>query len=541
MKPQISASVLLFLLLFVTVACGKTEQFLGSKDMSASVPAAPMSLYHVTGVLSDVGGASSRTNLAPGERAILAFKLSRGQVSGVPVQVPLGVDGSFVVPVSTGFEALSRIDQAIASDGLIEMKFHAKIALPQHASKIDAETDLSLLRNELQIFRSGVVSDVPSYLMVVYERTGDRVAEALSFRFIGMPTSAGKLLSHLPVTSLRGNVNLGVIALSSGDEAVAQQYADASVFNLPSAVLEEYAALGDSLKVVRNYWMNADTNGDMNADVDLTFLWKVSNPADVRDKYTPPISKPLFDGTTLHLNVHDVGATFDDLCALLGQQEFIRLEPPQNVSIAGVSTPFNAVNALSNAGIYSRKNLYGGTLCESSEKGAAHIRNDDPANGANREMTLAWEGLEGSLPAGIWYLKYGGLAHAAFDFSSFFPLNSLGYPKVYIPVFNFSTENNTLMRVDVKFYLYSDGSFREIFDASVIEKNTHSMIFDLKCADGSNCAVMHANERNGAVFANGIFSYIFAPAERVKWSDLSMAGFQYSIAANKYRMEYQPR
>jgi hypothetical protein len=516
-------------LLMATAACGK-------KKSKAEIPAASSttSERQITGTLSLTS--MGLTGVASG---VLAFKLSQGRVQGTPAEITVGSDGSFTVPVKDGSTEMAEVDLAIAATTLEDMKTHAKLGVPEYASQIDAITSIDELRSGLADFKVGVSRGRPSYVLIAYEKSGDRFAEAQTFKFIGMPVGSGEQLLNIPAAALKGNVSLGVISSGSGDEATAAQAADTSVFDLSTSTIEEYASLSDSLKILRNYWMNTNTAGETAAEVTPFFAWRVSDPNAVRDLFTAPTTAPTFTGTGMYLNLHNIGATFDDICALGGAQKTMGLYPPSDVTMTGVGV-FNNLTPLSNGGIYTRSSQYSGTACLSAQQGAAYIRNDEPSNGANTELMVNWGSMEGALPSGLWFLKYEGTSKAVFELASSFPLNSNNYPKVYVPIFKLSTTNGNLTAVDIKFYIYRDGSFQEVTNAAALESNTNSLGFDLHYNDGSNRSDIHITESDGATFANGVFSYTFTQDQQLPFSGIGYIGFSYLIGNNSFRMEYRP-
>jgi hypothetical protein len=516
-------------LLIATAACGKKKSKTDAPTASTTSTG-----RQITGTLS-----LTAMGLTGAANGVLAFKLSQGRVQGAPAEIAVGADGSFTVPVKDGSTEMAEVDLAIAATTLEDMKTHAKLGVPEYASQIDAITSIDELRSGLADFKVGVSRGRPSYVLVAYEKSGDRLTEAQTFKFIGMPVGSGEQLLNIPASALKGNVSLGVISSGTGDEATATQPADATVFDLSTSTIQEYASLSDSLKVLRNYWMNTNAAGETAAEVTPFFAWRVSDSTAVRDIFTAPTAAPTFTGTGMYLSLHDIGATFDDICALGGVQKSMGLYPPSDVTMTGVGV-FNNLTPLSNGGTYTRSSQYSGTACLSGQQGAAYIRNDEPSNGANTELMVNWGSLEGALPSGLWHLKYEGTSKAVFELASSFPLDTNNYPKVYVPVFKLSTASGNLTAVDIKFYIYRDGSFQEVTNAAALENSTNSLGFDLHYNDGSGRSDIHITERDGATFANGVFSYTFKQSEQLPFSGIGYIGFSYLIGSNSFRMEYRP-
>lgn len=506
-------------------------------------PAAPAPTPRAEGMVSISGTLNLSLNLsaAATTQRVLLFSLEKGTVTQAPKVVDVTADGTFSVAVPKAGETRTKLEQALA--GTTIDRAAVKALLPEHASEIDSMPE-GELRTELETILADSV--IPTYLLVAMEASGDKVAEADSFRFIGMPTGGENLL-NLPVDSLKGDLALGTIS-ESGDEAVSTKVADGTNFNLSSTAIEELATLSDALKSVKNYWMNTDAQGRAPVEITPFFMWKQTSLENVENKFIAP-SAPEFTGTGFYLKVRDVGVGFGDICpaSLTGQTPLTFVPPAVITTANGERSP---TSPFSNAGTLTRSEQYDGIACGGS--GGFYVRNDEPGNEANRNLMVNWGGIEGILPAGYWKLKVSGITKGTFDLKASFPLDANGKPKVYIPAFRVVTSGGIIQQVDAKFYLYDQdaATFLQVTDATALDKIVHSIGIDISYTGGAAKPDDHINAEpdatTGSVFKDGMVSFPLSAEQKtlLRGSDsaqhLGYLGMSYGIGPNSYRMELRP-
>ena len=206
--------------------------------------------------------ALSGLELTATEQAAIVYQFSVGDIVGTPSEVAVASDGRF----QTKIPKADEIIDFIASQALLpreerdwEQMASAAKSIVNAGQEITADFIKQMPEAELQANIGDLAKSKQQAgrmtLMVAYDKSGDKIAEAKSFRFIGLQTPAGKNLSGLPNGNLKGNVNLGKITGDGADVTSEVKASDA--LDVSATALESFADLGRVLKSVKNHYMNS--------------------------------------------------------------------------------------------------------------------------------------------------------------------------------------------------------------------------------------------------------------------------------------------
>ncbi len=482
-------------------------------------------------------------------KKILLFKLKGGgRIEGKPLEIAVEADGTFKIKIEKNSANSQKAKDAIKDDKVD--KAIAKELFPDHAAEIDQMSDAELTKALKQEIAEMEKGGSYSYVLVSMVPSGDKVAEAKSMQFIGMPSAAGNLLS-LPADVLKGNLNFGEIK-GSGDEASSELKADKDSLNLSDELIQEFAATSNTMKALKNYWMNTTSEGKTPAEITPWFGWTSSDLATPENKFATPTDLK-YEGAGFYIQVQDIGKSFGEVCPISGSGQVpLTLVPP-----ADVTTEYGTVgpsNPFSNKGTLSRSSQYTGVACSTSNSdGGVYIRNDKPTEEGNKYYQLGWGRITSILPKGIWELKADGTTKGSYDLSAASPLDDKNNPVVYIPAFKVTTENEMMTKVEAKFFMFDKAkdAFREVTDAKALERIIHSIGIDVSYRNNSSKSDIHRSVGGGgdhgddsapATFVNGVVSYTLTDSEKTKYrcsgstECLSAIGMSYLIGTTSYRM-----
>lgn len=536
-------------------ACGNAKKSDSTADTSSttegSVTANTANSLAVAGTLNlDLG---IRARLAGTEKGLILFTLDNySKLASDPEEIELATDGSFTVNIDRN--RLEKL-KSIIVDGIVD-KDKAKSAFPENANEIDVMSNAELIEALSEEIEKLQENPNMRYVLVSYDKSGKLEAEAASMQFIGLPTS-GSSLKMLPGEALKGDLSLGLIT-GSGDEATSNLTA-ADSLDLAESVIQELAGASQTLKFLKNTWMNP---GKV-ARVTPWFSYGNTDLASTVNKFTTP-SGIAFNGGGYYIAPNDIGATWGETCPpnptnssdttgtaySATPTKAVEWYPPTDIVSTTAGQTFSTTNPYTNAGgSYKRASQYGEISCskEVSTGGGMYTR---AKNESDKEFQLQLgENLKGKTPGGIWRLKVAGTEKGRWDLSSAAPYDSDGDPIIYIPAIKvIVNDSGVATGFQAKFYFYDKtlAAFREVTDITGLKSAVNEFNMDGSYSlnhEGGDLSI------KTITFNEGIVSGDIAAADQAVWpcpanstsvQCISKLGFSYHIGSISYRMSLDP-
>lgn len=489
-------------------------------------------------------------NLAATTPGVLLVKMNgKSQVEEFK-ELEVDASGNFRATLERK-DATAEKAAAILKDGGVNRSL-AKEVYPQYAAQIDSMSDEEL--------RSGLQESIEDssryggykYMLIAYDKAGDALEQAHSMQFIGLPLADGARLRTLPGEAVTGDLNLGSIA-GSGDEAKATATAEGSL-TVSGSYLKELAALSQTLKVVKNDWVNRETKP---ANLTPWFGFRATGFDAIRNAWSDPANAAYW-GSGLYMGINNIGATFGEVCPAnpgnpadtsgsnytATPAKKVEWFPPAEVTMASIVHGPNSplTNLL---GAYSRRAQYGEVSCGGDGMYARAKSDGDTAF----QLQLGHD-LSGVVPAGFWKLSVDSVAKGYWDISAAKPLDEDGKPVVYMPVLRAVLDDQSkITRLDIKFYFFdkAKNAFVEVSDVTGLRSTIHQLSLD----GTYGSAVPHSGgdfSSNGKIADNkdGSFSVLFGDADKAvldcNANPSAMCfkgfGFSYLIGSVSYRLEY---
>ncbi len=559
MKARLQSGLAVGSLVLLAFACGKKKSAGDETDTSAP---------GVSGKVGDSVSLSGQLNLAAAnlgfnadstQRQILYFMLVGGEVFDAPTKVVVDANGKFTASVSAVNKKLVSIKAALEQSPID--KAALKEALPEHAADIDAAPDAELKSALQDLVDKMDAAGGPQYLLVSYVPSGDALEEAKSFQFIGLPSS-GQNVMVFPADGLKGNLNLGKIS-GSGDNATAELKANSSVFAMDDNAIVQLASIGQTLKVVKNYWVNKDENGKVAVEAEPFFAWQ-AKLSDIVDGGSAAAA-PVYSGYGLYVKVNGfTSVNFDALCPTGPNgtpTQKLTLAPPADVSWAtsnwqGTLNPATVLNEASpfNNEQTSRQSQNGKSVCMGNATG---FYGRDDGNGSYMFNWGTGGSLQSAVPAGFWDFKLDGTSKGKFDVSSGYPVDADGKAKVYVPRVSITKSGENVSGIDVKFAVYNAATktYDDVSDVALFKKMAADISISVSISNGNGAdehrGVMgrsdSENEVNmvwdGAV-VKGSIDAAYQKAIASDWNSsngkITSIAVSYVIGTSNYRFEYRP-
>lgn len=474
--------------------------------------------------------------LTQSTKGILAFNIAAGKVTGKR-EVEVDADGKFSVTVAKADEVVDSLlaemdktpetrDWQAMYDGASQITDLRGMTVEdlKSMSEEDLAEGITDLANDLK--NAGSMT-----LLVAYDKSGDPVAEAASFRFIGMPTATGKALSGLSNADLKGNVSFGKISGEGSDITSEVEAADA--FDLSAAALESLADSSRALKMVKNKHMNDKWS------VDPFYFWK-SNvaKADVVDKFSD-INLNTYHGYGFYVpSEGDQGLTYEDLCG----DKTIKLTPPEALTEKDWSGTVRAVAEYSNAG--STKSTQGDSkICQGN---GFYGRQDNRSEGLSYMLNFGTGGSIQSSPEGLWKMTIDGTEVGRYDLALTSPMVD-GKPAVLLPQAKFTTSGGNITGVEVQLFRWNGTAYEQVTDMAPVKKlfsefsasitrtsdNGEARTRLTVNEDGTITGAFDSSESDEGSESGGPLN---AP---VATSDVTSFAVYYNIGQASYRMEFR--
>ncbi len=524
----------LMLVSFSFLSCGK------KKDSSSSAASSDPGVQESTDNNLTLSGtlAISSPTLAlasAGADGILAFSISSGTVIGEPTKIDVASDGTFSLPMTRKNDAVETMKDQAALPAA-QRDWNALLEAAAKVVDLDGMTAEDLKGMDESELQSGIAEVAANLstagsmtMLVAYTKsaTGDVVAEAESFRFIGMPTSGGQTLSGIPMSDLKGNISFGNISGSGTD--VKSQITANDAMNLSTDAIERFAEIGKALKMVKNSYMNQDWG------VEPFYVWNATQkPADLLGAYSDA-SKQSYSGYGFYVRtLSKTDLTFANMCGT----KVVTFTPPSAVTSSEGSS--HTVTAFDNKSVTTSKQG-SSDICS----GNGYYARADYQNSVLSGIMLNF-GTGGSIttsPEGLWKLAIDGTTVGNYDLALASPVDSDGNPTVLVPSVQFTQSGSNVVSMSVKLYAYKDGAYSEVTDFAPVRALISQMEGSItRASDNGESRVILTLADDNTI--SGSFdstrkedgSVINAP---VAVSDVSAFSFAYQIGTSNYRTEWR--
>jgi hypothetical protein len=414
--------------------------------------------------------------LTDGPDTVLAFRSSNGEYAelGNVIEAPVDADGKFSLSLSQANPKLERIAAAKKPDGTFDRDAISEIV----GEPVDPSTTDKQIQDYLDQQESAAKDGGVTYTLVAMKKSGDRVAEAQTFQFIGM-AAAGSVINGLPISDAKGDIGLGTIS-GDGDQATSELELSEDVFDVSMDTLQGMAAASKALKIIKNQWMNYHDDGS-SYRVTPFYMWSGSLDL-ARGKFTEPGVAP-FSGMGMYLGVRNTGLKFEDICGSTAKA--ITLAPPADID-AGMAGTINKDRPFSNSGLGAIHTESTRSNCNGSDTGFYGA-----GQPGKEDLMINW-GTGGSVTnivEGLWDFQVDGVTKANFEMASSSPLDVDGHPIVFIPSARVTMANGAVSKVEVELYRYDSdsASYVKLEDLSAFKRAASDINVELSSrSDGGN-------------------------------------------------------
>ena len=413
--------------------------------------------------------------------------------------------GRFAVDLPRTDPYLAVIDQLLAESNLTMDDVWSKLPFEMAINFIDtANADLPAA---LRAYKTKLAAGYGrTWMLVAYNSTGTLATQASSMHFIGLPTTTADLRIVVPGL-LKGSLELGNIGIGSTASATAELHATSDALNLSDSAISEIAWVSESLKNVKNSFMNVNLTSKKIILPVMMFDWTsaglpaantFSKPANaVYQGYHPRVTAGNFPNMTAA-----------GICA--SATGHVKLYPPAAVSVSGGSqtytmgtnAPFTSAAAGALSGTADNGNCDNSATNSSSTTSPNFYANfyDTGTTGAPRIVAeMEWSGdIQGAIPSGLWTFKYDDTTVAQFDMSVTAPITDAKITRVYVPSISFEADATGLVTaVAVKLnYQSADGSWHEISDLSTAARFVSTMEIGFQDSSYSNMLGDNSSDSN---------------------------------------------
>ena len=395
-------------------------------------------------------------SLADAPKGVLAFKSRQGSVNGTPEVIDVDAEGKFKVNVVRTEDAVATLvaeaGKAPADRNWDAMLQAARNFMGGEASDLTVERLKAMSESEIQ---SGVgelaakaKKSGPVTLLVAYDKTGDKVTEAQSFRFISLPTPENRPLSAIPTERLKGDVSLGKISGSKRD--VTSEASSSDALDLSPGALESLADVGRSLKNIVNSYMNDKWTAEP------FYFWKSSDHyTDALDKFSEPANSS-YKGYGFYVKSSgDQGLTYENLCGT----KSVVFTPPAPVTLVDDSNQTSTAASFGNAGA-TPGTQNNNRICTSN---SYYAREDVYGGRTSYMLNFGTGGSITTSPQGLWKLTVDNVEVGRYDFDLASPIVD-GKPVTLIPRAKFITSNGQVTGVEVELYRWNGTGYVKVED-----------------------------------------------------------------------------
>lgn len=511
----------------------------------------------MAGQLSVASLTDDSYGLLASTRQILIFTLLGGAVNDAPTKVAVNDDGTFSLNLGKTNTKLASAKTAIASSPID--KTALKKAFPSAAKYIDAMTDAELKEELTSMIEKTDQLGGPQFVIVSYIPSGDALAEAKSFQFIGLPTG-GKNLMVFPASEFKGDIGLGTIS-GSGDDATAELKASGDYFKFGDSGITQLASVGQTLKSVKNYWINKTADGDqVNLEGQPFFAWNAKF-SDIVDGGSAA-SAPTYGGYGMYVSLNSMtDLNFSKSCPASGSPtQSIKLIPPGDIpwvtiSNDGSKTANKTITASApfDNSSPSQQTQNGSTVCNGTGTGF-YLRDDGDGDYMSNWGTGG--SLAGKVPEGYFEFKLDDVSKGQFDLSAGYPVDDNGNAKVYVPRISLTKSGSNVTAVNVKFAVYNSAksAYEDVTDVGTYKKIASSFGISVSILNGSG-----SDERRGSIGEGGeditvawnddgsmtgaiksAYQVPLASAYEGNEGKIFSVAYSYKIGTSNYRWEFRP-
>lgn len=347
------------------------------------------------------------------------------------------------------------------------------------ASAQDAQWYAGQTDHEIITF---LTKSAKSWIFVGMNNGANKIAEADSFRYIGLPATNSNLIDY-PLSIAKGHLRLGPVSLSSTDDASSALKASDQAFDLSNAALSELASTNAVLKAIKNIYMNATKDSSAYVSANLRFEWNAGLGDSLKSAYSTPDSL-THQGYTIDMGIEKMPNISEDALCKAGQtgHKAFKIVPPGPITFG--TTTFDATHPFHNddAGDISSMEC-GGTqcqVCHSSNMNFSHYQN--APGDFHLELRGGNGSVKGASPKGLWKAYYDGAEIANIDLASALPIGVDSHPLVYIPAIKVVVDaSDKVTDIFLKFYMWNrqTNKFDEVQDLDAFERAVNEPSFSV--------------------------------------------------------------
>lgn len=289
-------------------------------------------------------------------------------------------------------------------------------------------------------------------------------------------------------------MGFGAVDLSSDDDnAGAEVTADEKMFKFGAKGIVQLAAIGQTLKMVKNFWINKNADSsDVSMEGQPFFAWnaKISDMVDGGSAATAPV----YSGYGMYVKLSKMtDLNFDKSCPASGTpSQTIQLFPPSDIPWVtinndGSKTANKTISAtvpFDNSSP-SRQSQNGKSVCNGSGTGF-YLRDDGSSNYMANWGTGG--SLQNSVPTGYFTFKLDSTYKGAFDISSGYPLETGGISKVPVPRMSLTKDGNgnvTAFTIKFAIYNFEKKAYEDMTDMGLFKRMATSVGGGFNVGNGS--------------------------------------------------------
>lgn len=334
--------------------------------------------------------------------------------------------GKFDIDLPLGDPTLVKLESTVKSDGTIDQEKLA-VACKECVGHPDSEIKehIDSLKEKKRVL---------TWIVIAYKAsaTGDRAAEAKTFKFIGLKSGKSSLIG-LPISKAKGNLGLGEVTID-GDNAVGSLEADPAAFDLPPAALAGMAATSDMFKNLANAYINTDPSDGSTFGITPFFMFKW-DIADMVDQFLDP-AKTTLQSYSTYIAPRGKPYKLSEACEADETKRLsIKVIPPAELKSSSGQT-FGPDAPLANTGTSAGVTDEGGRVGRKTCKDAAYYMagNQDQDDGLE-QIGLGGQWLfSNGIIDGFWKLSIGGDVVAQYNLNVGKPADKDGFARIFVPL-----------------------------------------------------------------------------------------------------------